>query len=111
MWEMFGKQGPAKAATSPPTTLVLPSTSKRSRDTSTLTQSTYETSNLTDEIQAKRSTGKAPKTPNTRATQETESIDFPPAEEPINYVMNGMPQDYGSYPEYWDDPEFHDQQL
>ena len=75
------------------------------------TRAASETSNLTDEIQAKRSTGKAPKTPNTRATPETEPIDFPPDEEPIDYAMNGMPQDYGPYPEYWDDPEFHDQQL
>ena len=95
----------------PPTTLVLPTTSKRSRDPSTLTQSTYETSNLTDEIQAKQSTGKAPKTPKPRAIPETETIDFPPDEEPIDYVMNEMPQDYGPYPEYWEDPESHDQQL
>ena len=108
---MFGKEGPAKAATSPPTTLVFPSTSKRSRDTSTLTQSTHETSNLTDEVQAKRSTGKATKTPNTRATPETGSTDFPSDEEPIDYAMNGMPQEYGPYPKYRDDPESHYQQL
>ena len=103
MWTLFGKQG------SFPTTLDIPPTSKRSRDTSTLTQSTYETSNLTEEIQAKRSIGKAPKTPKPRP--ETETIDFPPDEEPIDYVMNGMPQDYGQYPDFRDDPESHDQQL
>jgi hypothetical protein len=104
MMELFKKY-------TPPTTLVLPTTSKRSRDPSTLTQSTYETSNLTDEIQAKRSTGKAPKTPKPRATPETEAIDFPPDDEPIAYVMNGMPQDYGQYPDFRDDPDSHDHQL
>ena len=80
MMKLWGDRGPEKEAPSPPTTLVLPSTSKRSRYTSTLTQSTYETSNLTDKIQAKQSTGKAPKILTINTTPITESIVFPPAE-------------------------------
>ena len=71
------------------------------RDTSTLTQSTYETSNLTEEIQAKRSIGKAQKTHTSNKTTPTEeSIDFAPVEKTIDYEMNGMPHDFGPYPEY-----------
>ena len=40
-----------------------------------------------------------------------ESIDFPPGDEMIDYEMNGMPQDYRPYPEYWDDPDNDDTQL
>ena len=50
MMQQWGNIGPEEEEPSSPTTLVIPSTSKRSRDTNTLTQSTYETSNLTEEI-------------------------------------------------------------
>ena len=108
MKQQWGNRRPEEEEPSPPITLVLPSTRKRSRDTSALTQSTYETSNLTEETQAKRSIGKAQKTP-TKPTPIEESIDFAPAEETIDYEIHGMPHDYGSYPEYRDDPD--DDQL
>ena len=106
MMQQWGNRRPEEEEPSPPTTLNLPSTSKRSRDTSTLTQNTYETSNLIEVIQAKISIGKAQKTPTTTKTTPIEkSIDFAPAEEMIDYEMNGMPHDYGPYPEYRDDPD------
>ena len=74
MMQLWGNIRPEETEPSPLTTLILPSTSKRSRDTSTLTQSTYETSSLTDEIQAKRSIGKSQKTPTTKTTPIEESI-------------------------------------
>ena len=43
MKKLWGNRGPEEEEPSPSTTVVLPPTNKRSRDTSTLTQSTYET--------------------------------------------------------------------
>ena len=104
MKQQWGNRGPEEEELSPPTTLVLPPTSKRSRDTSTLIQSTYETSNLTEEIQAKRIIGKAQKTPTSNKTTPIEkSIDFAQVDETIDYEMNEMPHDYGPYPEFRDD--------
>ena len=62
-------------------------------------------------IQAKRSNRKAPKIPTTNTTPIEELIDFAPAEETIDYEMNGMPHDYGPYPEYCDDPDDDDPLL
>ena len=90
-----------------PSTHVHPPTSKRSRYTSTLTQSIYETRNLTVVTQAKRRTGKAQKTPSFNRTPTTEkTIDYyAPDKETIDYEMNGIPHSYGEFPEFRDDPD------
>ena len=112
MSTMMSNMRPVEAASQQPPPLIHPPTSKRSRDTSTLTQSTIEPSYPPAETKSKRRSGKVPKIPApTRATTQEESIDFPPEEEMVDYAMNRMQQDYGPYPEYRDDPDFDDPQL
>lgn len=111
MQNLWGNMRQEVAAHIPPT-LVHPSTSERSRDFSTLTQNTYETRNMTAEIQAKRQAGKAPKTPTSNKMPITEeTIDYAPGEETIDYVMNDIPHSYGEFLEFQDDPDVDDPQL
>ena len=101
MKNLISNMKPEEAVSQKPPPLIHPPTSKRSRDTSTLTQSSYETRHLTVETQAKRQTGKVPKTPTTtRPTTPEETIDYAPVDETIGYEMNGVPHDYGPYPEF-----------
>lgn len=110
MKSLWGNMRQEESAHKPPT-LVHPSTSKRSIDTSTLTQSMYEIRKMTVETQAKR-TGKAPKTPTfTRTPTTEETIDYAPNEATKDYKMNGIPHNYEAFPEFRDDPDDNDPQL
>ena len=111
MQNLMSNTKPEEAARKPPS-LIHPPTSKRSKDTSKLPQSTYETRHLTIETQAKRQTGKVPKTPTTtRMAIPEETIDYAPEEETIDYEMNGIPHSYGAFPEFRDDPDDDDPLL
>ena len=112
MRNLIRNMKPEEAVSQQQPQLIHPPTSKRSRDTCTLAQSTYEPRHPAVETQAKRRTRKVPKTPTTTSTTTPdESIDFTPVEETIYYEINGMPHDYEPYPEFQDDPDDDDPLL